>query len=89
MFLTTCQNYLEAKRFGFIIALLDGQALEWMGPLLGKNSEIVCSLDRFKSELMSVLDHNTTDQMPAVRLVNLSLGRKSVPFCLDQLFFWI
>ena len=87
IFLAQCQNYFntlpsqfaaESRRIGFIIALLDGQALEWAGPLLDKNSDIIRSLDKLKIELISVFDHNTTDQEAAVRLVNLIQGKKSV-----------
>lgn len=68
----------EDSRICFILSLLGGKALDWVGPLIRNNSEIVNSLDKLRSELISVFDHSLTEQEAATRLMNLTQGKNSV-----------
>lgn len=68
----------EESRICLILSLLEGKALDWVGPLIRNNSEIVRSLEKLRNELISVFDHSFTDQEAATRLMNLNQGRNSV-----------
>lgn len=86
-FLAQCEIFFRAQpsrfqnedsRICFILSLLAGAALDWVGPLIRANSAVVNSLGSLMNELISVFDHNVSGQDAATRLMNLSQGRRSV-----------
>lgn len=69
---------LEEARIGFILSLLTGSALDWVGPLIRSDSAIVKSREKLESELISVFDHDVTGQDAATRLMHVHQGKMSV-----------
>ena len=86
-FLVQCEIFFQAQpsrysnekaRICFIMSLLAGNALDWVGPLIRSKSVVVDSLDRIQKELISVFNHNIKGSEVATRLKNIKQGKKSV-----------
>ena len=86
-FLAQCEIFFQAQpshysnekaRICFIMSLLAGNALDWVGLLITSKSVIVDLLDRFQKELISMFNHNMKGSEAATRVMNIKQGKKSV-----------
>ena len=66
------------SQVAFILSLLSGTALSWVGPLIRSKSTIISTTESLMNELISVFDHNITAHDAATRLMQLKQGKKSV-----------
>ena len=68
----------EDSRVSFILSLLTGTALAWVGPLIRANSPIVSTTGMLTQEMISVFDHDVTGHDAGTRLMRLRQGKGSV-----------